>query len=137
MKRLLLLLITLLASQTILAQSSDQIAGTWITENEKAHVEIFKRSGQYFGKIVWVEELDDSTSTATSNDSNSNLSRESALGTILLSDVSFNKGKWQGTLYIPKKDREVKCTLELVSEDKLKISVSRFLRSSSKIWTRL
>ncbi|MFH5885912.1 DUF2147 domain-containing protein [Halalkalibaculum sp. DA3122] len=137
MKRFLLFLFALLASQASLAQSADQIAGIWITENEKAHVEIYKQSGLYVGKIVWVEGLDDTTSTTSSKDPNSNLTRESALGTILLSDVSYDKGIWQGSLYIPKKDREVKCTLELITEDELKITVSRFLRSSSKIWTRL
>ncbi|PKD42646.1 DUF2147 domain-containing protein [Rhodohalobacter barkolensis] len=137
MKRLLLFLFALLASQVTLGQSADQIAGIWITENEKAHVEIYKQSGQYFGKIIRVEGIDDTTSTASSKDPNSNLNRESVLGTILLSDVTYDKGKWQGTLYIPKKDREVKCTLELVNEDELKITVSRFFRSSSKTWTRL
>lgn len=137
MKRLLLLLVGLIVSQISHGQQSDQIVGVWITENEAAHVEIYKESGKYVGKIVWVEVGEDTNSSSSSKNQNSDINRESLPGTILLSDLTFEKGKWQGTLYIPNKDQKVKCTLELVNKDKLKIVVSRFFRHSSKSWTRL
>lgn len=138
MKRLLLLFTLFLLSQEMLAQSdSDRITGIWLSENEKAHIEIFKRSDHYFGKLVRLEETADSSVTSDRDRSDPTFDKDAIIGTIILSDISYKNGEWHGKLYLPKKDRKEKCTLELLSENELKISVSHFLFSSSKTWTRL
>lgn len=123
MRRAILLLILLFSSQASSAQSADGILGIWITENAQARVEIYKQSGLYFGKIVWVE---------TGEDGN----RGSALGTVLLSDMRYGQGKWVGTLYLPQKKQHVGCRLELVDAHRLKLTVSRFMGSTTKTWKR-
>ena len=35
---------------------ADAIIGKWLNEDQDAHVQIYKESGKYYGKIVWLKE---------------------------------------------------------------------------------
>jgi uncharacterized protein (DUF2147 family) len=58
MKRYIGILILSLISTTIFAQA-DNIIGTWLTADKEAHVKIYKSNNIYYGKIIWLKELND------------------------------------------------------------------------------
>src|SRR5512133_1748030 len=68
------LLAMLVAALPLMAQktTADQILGKWLNEDKDAHVEIYKESGKYFGKIVWLKEpIEESTGKPKLDDENS------------------------------------------------------------------
>lgn len=59
MKRLLSILFLVFIATSVFAQA-DKILGVWLSQDKKAHVEIYKNAGgQYFGKIIWLSEPND------------------------------------------------------------------------------
>ena len=51
-----LLALLLLSGGAATAQEADAILGTYLNEKQTAHIEIFKRGGAYFGRIIWHKE---------------------------------------------------------------------------------
>jgi uncharacterized protein (DUF2147 family) len=58
MKKLIYLASLLLVSSSIFSQSNS-IVGTWLTEDKKGHVEIYKSKDVYYGKVIWLKEPND------------------------------------------------------------------------------
>ena len=110
----------------------NDIVGKWLNDQENAHIEIYEKNGVFFGKIVWVDAPEDLSDTGRR-------STEGIMGMDIISDLVYAEGLWEhGTLYLPKKDREVNCEASL-SEDKkvLTLKISKLWYTNSIKWTRL
>jgi uncharacterized protein (DUF2147 family) len=110
----------LLAFVPALAQNTtaDLILGKWLNEDKDAHVEVYKESGKYFGKIVWLKEpIEPSTGKPKVDDDNPDVSLQSrpVLGLVILKDFIFDgDDEWEdGSIYDPKNGKTYDCYMEI------------------------
>jgi uncharacterized protein (DUF2147 family) len=109
------------------ASASDLIIGKWLNEDKDAHVEIYKESGKYFGKIVWLREPNEpATGLPKVDDENEdvNLQTRPLLGLVLLQGFSWNAddNEWSdGTIYDPKNGKTYDCYMAMEEQGILKI----------------
>ena len=54
MKKNILFLVITIWSNTLFAQTSQDILGIWLNEEEDAKIEVFIEDGKLFGKIIWL-----------------------------------------------------------------------------------
>ncbi len=131
------------------ARNPDAVVGTWLDGKGKAHIEIYKESGKYFGKIVWLKEptypADDRKGMAGKvkvDRENPDPARRTTpiLGLLILRDFVYDGGIWQqGRIYDPENGKDYKCKMTLKSPDALDvrgfIGFSLFGRTEN--WTRV
>ena len=141
----------LLTCTSARAQNPDTIVGKWLDGEKKAHVEIYKADGKYYGKIVWMKEpvypADDKKGMAgkTKVDrENPDPAKRSqpVLGLVILRNfVAAKSGTlWeQGQVYDPKNGKDYKSKMTLTSPDVL--NVRGFIGFSfigrTDTWTRV
>lgn len=108
-----------LFSLNVLAQDADDILGTWMTQEGKGEIEIYKKEGTnvYYGKIVWLKDP---------NDENGNPVRGAkgnlVLHTVNLKDFVWDDGEWvDGTIYDPESGDTYYCTIKMERDDQLKV----------------
>ena len=120
---------------------STDITGTWLNDKKDAHIEIYQKGGDFFGKIVWLKEPNapnGEPKTDRNNPTKSLRTRE-IMGIDIISDLSFDGKTWEdGKVYLPKKGKEADCSAEL-SEDhnSLTLHITKLWFSTSVTWTRL
>lgn len=149
MKKLLILLamvfFTMTISFNIYGQTdADKVEGVWKTGEGNALVQIQKaKSGNYFGRIVWLKvPLDDAGKPKTDiNNSDESQKNKPLLGLVNLMGFKYdaNEKKWiDGTIYDPKNGQTYKSNLWLENDNELNvrgfIGVSLFGRTDK--WTR-
>ncbi len=86
----------------------DAICGVWFTKNNSSKVEIFKKNGLYFGKIIWLKSTDKGDFT----------------NKMVISDMTYNQSLrvWErGKLYYPVKDEQYQGIIQLSGKDTLSI----------------
>jgi uncharacterized protein (DUF2147 family) len=136
----------LFAALPVISQkySADLILGKWLNEDKDAHIEVYKESGKYFGKIVWLKDpIDEVTGKPKLDDENSDESLQSRpiMGLVILKDFIFDGDEeWEdGTIYDPKNGKTYDCYMEIDDQGILKIrgyiGISWIGRSS--YWTRV
>ena len=54
MKKNILFLVLAICSNVLFAQTSNDILGIWLNEEEDAKIEVYLEDGKFFGKIVWL-----------------------------------------------------------------------------------
>lgn len=117
------------------------ITGVWLNDKENAHIEIYQKEDAFFGKIIWMKQPDTSEreTETTQNTMGDPKRSEKLLGMDIISNLVFDGGIWtKGTLYLPKKDREVNCEAQL-SDDKdvLTLNITKGWFSNRIKWTRI
>ncbi|MCZ7558399.1 MAG: DUF2147 domain-containing protein [Bacteroidia bacterium] len=127
------------------AQSSeaDAIVGTWLVQDKKAKVEIFKRGEKYFGKIIWLKEPNDESGKAKTDKENPDkaLRSKPILGLEMLRDFVYDEDfEWDdGEIYDPKNGKTYSCTMTL-SKDRNTLDVRGYIGISligrTQLWTR-
>lgn len=144
---LFLLTVALVAWQggSIQAQTrkADDILGTWLNQEATGKVTIYKESGKYFGKIVWLKEP---TDKATGKPRTDNLNPEPKLqsvpliGLVNLKNFVFDgDDEWEdGTIYDPKNGKTYSCYIQFEAANKLKIRgyVGVSLLGRNTFWTK-
>jgi len=109
------------------AQTADAIIGKWLNEDQDAHVQIYKESGKYFGKIVWLKEpIDEITGKPKLDDDNEDeaLRSRPVMGLVLLKDFEYDADdqEWEdGTIYDPKNGKTYDCYMNFGEDGSLKI----------------
>lgn len=96
--------------------NGDEILGFWWTQDRKAKVEVYKRAGEYYGKIVWLNEpLNDAGQPKLDkNNSNEELRQRPVLGLNLISGFKYEKGKWvDGEIYDPENGKTYDCVIKM------------------------
>ncbi|PKP52239.1 MAG: DUF2147 domain-containing protein [Bacteroidetes bacterium HGW-Bacteroidetes-1] len=125
-------------------QKADDVIGVWLNQDEDAHVEMFKRNGKVYGKIVWIKEpIDPDTGKAKTDKHNPDASLKSrpTLGLEILSGFTFDgKSEWTGgEIYDPKSGKTYSSYMAFDSKDKLKIRgyIGISLLGRTTYWTRV
>lgn len=125
---------------------ADDILGVWLNEDKDAHVEIYKESGKYFGKIVWLQQPnEDNATTPNLDDKNQDESLRSrpVMGLQLLTNFVFDgDDEWEdGKIYDPKSGKTYSCYIEFHDDDKNELKVRGFIGVSligrTTYWTRV
>ena len=145
MKIKITLIALLAAANFALAQSGDDILGTWFTEDRKAKVKVYKDDGYYFGKIIWLKDNtndDGSSPKLDKNNPNEEKRDEPIVGTLILEDLVWENDdeEWDdGEIYDPKTGNTYSVYARLESKDKLYlkgyIGISLIGRSTN--WYRI
>ncbi len=138
MKNNVLILLFLLTVCTA-AFSQDKIKGYWLAGEGKSIVEIYAvDSDSYNGKIVWIENPTNKKGEPYKDKLNpdKNLQNRPILGIDMLESLEHNDGKWEGTIYVPKKGKTLEVILSLENEDRLKLSVSFRGFSRDQYWSK-
>lgn len=140
MKRIVLLLLTLGFLNNIQAQEpSDKIIGIWLNEDNTNKIEIYNAGNSYSGKIVWLStsESNPKLQPKDKNNPDTKLRNRNILGMEIITGLQHSNGKWvNGTIYSPKKGIYANCKVELLSNQQLKIIVSKSGFTKTQIWTR-
>jgi uncharacterized protein (DUF2147 family) len=106
------------------AVRADDILGFWLNEEKDAKIEITIVNGKYFGKIVWLEEPNETTGLAKVDDQNPepSLQNRPIMGLELLKNFVFDEDEWNsGTIYDPDNGKTYKCTIKKGSSTVLNI----------------
>ena len=91
---------------------ADDIIGLWDTR-DGAHVEIYEREGQYYGKFVWFYDEPPAGGIDAENP-DPELRGRSLLGTDFILRFEFDGKKWKnGRMYNPENGKEYKADVEL------------------------
>ena len=125
-----------------LAQNADDILGKWMTEEGKAHVEVYKKGDKFFGKIVWLKEPNnpDGTPKVDKENPDESLRSRGILGMELLTSFEFDDDEWEdGEIYDAESGKTYSCVISMDDKDKLNvrgyIGVSWVGRTTE--WTRV
>ncbi len=123
----------------VAATGPDDIVGVWLTDNDESKVQIYKEGNAYFGKIIWLKEPNDKNGHPKKDKNNPDASKRSnpAIGIFILKNVQYKNGKWEGTIYGPKRGKEADCVLQLKGNDVLEGTAFYGFMSGSKTWTRV
>jgi uncharacterized protein (DUF2147 family) len=137
--KVLLIWLSFLCPLVSIAINPNDIVGIWLTENDESKIEIYKQGNEYFGKIIWLKEPNDKNGNPKKDKNNPDPTKRNnpAIGIFILKNVKYDNGKWKGTLYGPKRGKEVDCSLKLVSKDVLEGHVSYGLVSGNRTWRRV
>ncbi len=132
----------LVAYSTIYSQSeTDAITGVWLNHLGNAKIEIFKRNGKFFGKIMWLDIPNgrDINLAKDKNNPDPSLRSRDILGLVMLSDLVYVNGVWiDGKIYSPEKGQTVDCTLEITNDNQtIFVKASKGLLSKTLKWKRV
>ncbi|MEA5139243.1 DUF2147 domain-containing protein [Arcicella rigui] len=107
----------------------DKIIGIYLNEQGNARVEMYQKSGKYFGKVVWVNP----------NAAQNKEKGRSILGMTIVSNLVYENQKWiGGSIYSPLKEQTAACEMKIADNGKdLMVTVKKGFLSSTKIWKRL
>jgi uncharacterized protein (DUF2147 family) len=121
----------------------DALAGLWLPSSGKARVNIFKKEGKYYGKIVWLREPNNELGKPKMDKNNADESKRALplLGYLLLKDFTFKgDNTWEdGTIYDPENGSTYSCTIKMIDSNTLDvrgyIGLSVFGRTDT--WKRI
>jgi len=107
MKKFILLSAILFTSfAATLAQDDNIVKGVWINADKDVKIEIYKSGNQYFGKIIWTNnmyEQDGKTPKKDIQNPNEKLRTRSLNNLVILSGFTYEDGEWTGgEIYNPK-----------------------------------
>lgn len=138
-----LIISLLLPSLTVFAQNTKTaIVGTWLNQEKAAKIEIYQQGEKFFGKIVWLKELNENGKPKTDN-KNPDTARHNdpIIGLVMLKDFEFDgKSTWKGgTIYDARSGKTYSCYLTLQADKTLKVRgyVGISLFGQTNIWTKV
>ncbi|MDX5428266.1 MAG: DUF2147 domain-containing protein [Bacteroidota bacterium] len=126
-------------------QSGDDILGTWLNEKKDSKIEVYKKDGAYYGRIIWLKNNvnDDGTSPKVDrNNPDEKLQKRTIVGTIILQDLEWDKEdkEWnEGEIYDPRSGNTYSCFAKLESQNSLYLKgyIGFSLIGRSTTWTRV
>jgi len=123
--------------------SADAIIGVWANGTGKGHIQIYKLSNRYFGKIVWLKDaVDPTTGKAKVDRKNTDPAKQNKplIGLVMLKDFKYHDGEWQdGRIYNPSDGKEYKAYMKLKDNRTLTVRgyVGFSLLGKTDTWTRV
>jgi uncharacterized protein (DUF2147 family) len=125
-------------------RKADDVLGIWLNQDGDAHVEMFKKNGKIYGKLVWLKfPTDDETGKAKLDKRNpdNKLKSRPVMGLEILTNFSFDgSSEWTGgEIYDPKTGKTYSCYMTFDSDNKLKIRgyIGISLIGRTTYWTRI
>jgi len=140
MRSLNLFIVTFSSIFEIDQNKGDQILGKWITDNGDSHIEFYQKECKYYGKIIWLKEPLKPDGTAKTDIKNPNpaMRKNPVMGLVIVSGLEFKNGQFvNGKIYSPKEGKTLDCAVLSENDRELKVTISKSLFSTSKIWKRL
>ena len=143
MKKNILFLVITIWSNTLFAETSQDILGIWLNEEEDAKIEVFKEDGKIFGKIVWLLNPKDENGDwrLDEKNPNENLRSRKILGLTVMHNFKWDEDnkEWNsGKIYDAREGDTYSLYARLDGENILKlkgyIGFSLFGKTTS--WTR-
>lgn len=142
MKLLLLLSVLLSAAPVSVPPSADAIVGVWANGSGKGHIQIYKSSGKYHGKIVWLKEHNDKEGKPKVDRHNPDPEKRSrpVMGLVMLRNFVFDDGEWSnGHIYNPQDGKEYKAYIKMNNSSEITVRgyVGISLIGKSDTWKRV
>lgn len=121
---------------------ADRIIGEWINEDKDTRIEIYKNGDEYFGKLVWAEDLfeaDGKTSRKDLRNTDEKLRSRNLHNVNLLHNFIFDEDLWDdGKMYDPKSGKTYSCLIRLRKEQmEVRSYVGIPLLGRSTYWDRV
>lgn len=115
-----LLLIMLFNFATVaVANNPESILGEWYDEEKSAKIEIYKKDGKFYGKIIWLIENEDHLDE---NNPNKDLRDRPLMGLDLLKNFEYENGEWKnGSIYDPRNGKTYNSYLKLEKKNILQV----------------
>lgn len=141
MKKLLLLLFTIISFSSYCQKNSD-VVGEWYNAEKDAIITIFEENNTLSGKITWMLNPNDENGNPKKDPLNPNIDlRDRArLGMVMMSNFAYQKNKvWDGgTLYDPKTGKTYSGMITLKDNNTLDLRgyVGIALLGRTSTWTR-
>lgn len=140
MQKVIIFIFSLLFAIPAIAQS-DNIIGTWLTQDKEALVEIFNANNLYFGKITWLKNPDNpKTKSPWLDEKNQDPNKRSLplLGSTMLWNFKFDKDEYNGGYVYDSRDGKIYTgKLWLVDHNTLKMRGYIGIFFSTETWTRI
>jgi len=135
------ILFVIMSSSTSAQSQPETILGTWLTEDQEAHVEIFKSDDLYTGKIVWLKEpIDPKTGLPCVDDKNPdvNLRSEPMMGSLVLWGLRRNGDEYSDGKVYDSRDGSI-YTAKIWTEDDRILKVRGYIGFffNTETWTRV
>ncbi|MEZ5003563.1 MAG: DUF2147 domain-containing protein [Chitinophagales bacterium] len=114
-----------LTSTLALAENPDTVMGIWLVPEKDSKVEIYKEEdGTYSGKIVWLQEPNDSDGNPIKDTENKDklLAERKIFGMKIIEGFAYNSetDQWEGGLiYNPRNGKTYSCFMKLMEDGKL------------------
>jgi len=98
----------------------EAIAGVWYIPKQRANIEFFKKDNAYHGKIIQGSRRQRYDVNNPDPEKRKNL----MVGTFIVKDVKFDgNNTWKGgSIYNPDNGKTYNCMIELIGEEKLKVT---------------
>ncbi|PZE17073.1 DUF2147 domain-containing protein [Putridiphycobacter roseus] len=96
--------------------STDDIVGVWLTQAKDAKVEVYKKGGKYFGKVIWIKTPNDENGQPVKDTKNPDDAKknQNILGMDIITDLVFKTEEWSGgKVYDPKNGETYDCKIWL------------------------
>lgn len=142
MKNILLAIAFLVAAPFVNAQKADDIIGTWLTEGGKSKVEVFKKEGKYYAKIIWLKtpNYEDGTPKIDKHNPDEKLNTRKVLGIEILQGLEWDDDEFEdGEIYDPESGKTYSCEAEFDGMDTLNVRgfIGFSLIGRTTVWTRV
>jgi len=145
LRNLVAIIILFLAQSAFVADNEpDAVVGTWLNGTKKGHVQIYKRGGTYFGKLVWISEPNDPATGKPKTDSrNADASKRNRplMNLPIMYNFKYNGGNvWtDGKIYNPEDGKEYNCKMTLKDPNTLDVRgyLGIALIGKTQTWTRI
>jgi uncharacterized protein (DUF2147 family) len=135
--------LTLFAFSGVLPAAESSIVGVWSLPilkgkdkgKERSNVEIFERNGVYYGKIVKLTTVPANALCTTCKKERKD---KPLMGMVILRDLKKEAGRYvEGRIYEVEEGSEYKCSLTLMSPDRIKVTACLLFICESHDWTRV
>ncbi|MFT6827670.1 MAG: hypothetical protein ACI9Z3_000727 [Roseivirga sp.] len=140
MKLIISLLFMSVLSFSPETKEGDVILGTWLTDENKAKIEVYKQKGLYHGRIIWLKEpLNEKGKPKLDKENNDKSMRQRpVIGMNLIQGFEFKGDKWEGgEIYDPENGKTYSCVIKMKG-NKLEVRgyVGMTMFGRTVIWTR-
>ena len=120
----------------------DAIVGVWKDGKGKGHVQIFKHNGKYYGKIIWLREVNTDIGRVKVDKKNpsESLRNRPLVGLIMLRDFVYDDGEWTGGyIYNPAEGKEYKAYMKMQDYNTLYVRgyIGFSIFGKTDIWFRV
>ena len=140
--KLLVIAAFLSTCTAVMAQKNpNDILGEWMTDDERAKIEIYKKNDEFWGKIVWLKDPnnDKGEPVTDANNPDEELRKKPIMGLNLISKFKYEKGKWvDGEIYDHDNGKTYACVIRKKGE-KLEVRgyVGLTMFGRTVVWTRV
>ena len=142
MKALFILLSCIVCTAAVAQKSiADALVGTWVTNDGKARIQIYKTGTTYAGKVVWLQvPMHHGKPKVDANNPNAQLRHRPILGLEILKGFSYDGDNvWDdGEVYDPEGGKTYSCKIIMVSSKTIKVRgyIGISLIGRTAVWTR-